>query len=107
MYVVKFVNLEGCVQERILDDFKSANMLAKTLREFSAKVSVRKVGQESSRWDVYLFAPDLPAPQLIQKNLRTYVARLTWVRWDHSEHHSVLVCWPSNLPVPTNWISSF
>jgi hypothetical protein len=106
LYQVRFVNAAGHVREHFLEDFNTANTLAKSLREFCSKVSVRKIGQVSPRWDVYLFAPELPKPQLIQKNLRTYTARLTWVRWDHREHHSVLVCWPSDHPVPASWISS-
>jgi hypothetical protein len=106
LYQVRFVNAVGHVREHFIEDFKAANTLAKSLREFCSKVSVRKIGQVSPRWDVYLFAPELPGPQLIQKNLRTYTARLTWVRWDHREHHSVLVCWPSDHPIPASWVSS-
>lgn len=106
LYVVKFVDSKGETQERHMFDFDSANTLAKSIREFSSKVSVRKIKEAAVRWDVYLFAPEFPAPRLIQKNLRSHVAKLTWVRWDHREHHSVLVCWPSDRPIPSSWIFS-
>lgn len=107
LYVVRFVDSKGEMQERHMFDFDSANTLAKSIREFYPRVSVKKIGEVARRWDVYLFAPELPLPQLIQKNLRTHVARLTWVTWDNREHHSVIVCWPSDQPIPSSWISSF
>lgn len=105
MYVVKFVNLKGDLQEKYLSDFDSANRLAKSIREFSPKVSVKKLGEVSRRWDVYLFVP-ANDPVLVESKVKTNAARVSWMRWDHRVHHSALVFWPSELPVPINWFSS-
>lgn len=105
MYVVRFIDSKGVTQEKNVADFESANQLAKSIREFSSKVSIKKIGAVSVRWDVYLFAPQVD-PILIESRVKTNVAKTSWLRWNHRFHRSVLVFWPSDVPIPINWFSS-
>jgi hypothetical protein len=99
MWIVVYENESGKSISTQVETFADANSLAKSIRQFSQKVRLKKVGEPARKWDVYLHH-DLYSVEMVASQLSTRAAMLTWLKWDHRGHGAVLVLWPNEVPRP-------
>jgi hypothetical protein len=99
MWIVVYENELGKSVITQAETFADANALAKSIRQFSRKVRLKKVGEPARRWDVYLHH-DPHSAEIVASQLTTRAAMLTWLKWDHRGHGAVLVLWPNDVPRP-------
>lgn len=104
MWSVVYENESGKSITVKFDDFPQANLLAKSLRQFSNKVRLKKTDQSKKKWDVLLFH-DSNTSEVVASKLSTRAAMLTWIKWNHLGHASVIVLWPNEVPKPPTFLA--
>lgn len=102
MFLVEYVSVENRIVSKRIPEFRVASEIARGIAASTGKsVKVRRVERDAPRWQCWLLDVHTSQPILISRGLSKRAARISWQRWNPSNHDAALMYWPENLPLPS------